>query len=372
MRRPSIALALPLALIGVALPTSAASAAPPLNDAFLDAKPITLDFTEDVDTSEATNDDPEDEAARAACNAPTSDASIWYTLTVESTQWVILSSSLESYSSGANALIDTGDGFECIAGGPGGSYFIGEPGVTYYIQVIDDQLDGGGNGGDVTFSAVSGGEPEPEICPGLIPNDPGAPPLNVIVGTDGHDVLRGTPGDDLIIGRAGDDDINGRGGNDVIIGCDGDDHIHGGGGDDVIFGDSFDFFGDPTSTSGGNDVIRGGPGDDEIRGGPGDDHIHGGSGDDGLFGNQGDDDISGNGGSDFLGGGFGNDLVTGNGGDDFVSGGFGDDELRGGGGDDFITGDLPNGQEDVDPNHDHCNGGGGTNEIVFCEDDQKH
>ncbi len=370
MRRSRIALVAPLAFIGVVVPTSVASAAPPPNDMFINATPITLDFTEVVDTTEATADDPED-AAGFSCGAPAVDASIWYRLTVDSTQWVIMSTSLDSYSTGANAFVYAGTDLECIAGGAGGSYFIAEPG-EYIIQVIDDQLDGGGNGGIVEVSFVSGGAPELEICPGVIPNDPGAPPLNLIVGTEGDDVLKGTPGDDLIIGRGGDDYIKGRGGNDVILGCDGDDTIRGGAGDDVIFGDSLDFFGDPTSTSGGNDDIRGGKGNDEVRGGPGDDHIHGNAGDDGLFGNQGDDDIDGNGGNDFLGGGFGNDWVRGGGGDDFVSGGFGDDELRGGGVDDFITGDLPNGQEDPEPNHDHCKGGRGMNEIVFCEDDVKH
>ena len=135
-----------------------------------------------------------------------------------------------------------------------------------------------------------------------------------------------------------------------------------------ILGDSADFFGVPDSTSGGDDDISGGPGNDQIRGGPGDDDIDGNAGDDAMFGNQGDDDMNGHGGDDFMGGGIGNDDMDGHGGDDFVSGGFGDDELRGGGGSDFITGDLPNGQEDPFPNHDDCDGGGGADELVFCED----
>lgn len=62
MRRSRIALVAPLAFIGVVVPTSVASAAPPPNDMFANATPITLDFTEVVDTTEATADDPEDAA----------------------------------------------------------------------------------------------------------------------------------------------------------------------------------------------------------------------------------------------------------------------------------------------------------------------
>ena len=366
MRRSRLALVLPFAFIGVVVPTYAASAAPPSNDLFANATPIELDFSEVVDTTEATTGEPED-AAGFECGAPAVDASIWYRLTVDATQWVILTTSTDSYSSGANVFVETGDGLVCIAGAGGGPFFIAEPG-EYLIQVVDDQGDGGGNGGLVEFSAMSGGAPEPEICPGLIPNDPQIPAgINRIFGTDGDDVLRGTSGDDLIIGLAGNDVIRGHGGNDIIFGCDGDDRIRGGPGDDFIIGDSADFFGNPSSTSGGNDDLRGGTGNDEIRGGPGDDRIRGNAGDDGLFGNQGDDHMTGGSGDDFMGGGFGNDIVRGHSGDDFVSGGFGDDDLRGNSGDDFITGDLPNGQEDTEPNHDRCKGGSGVNEIVFCE-----
>ena len=366
MRRSRLALVVPFAFIGVVIPTHPVSAAPPSNDMFANATPIVVGFSEVVDTSEATTGEPED-AAGFACGAPAVDASIWYRLTVDSTQWVIVSTSTDFYSSGANVFVDDG-GLVCVAGAGGGPSFIAEPG-EYFIQVVDDQFDGVGNGGIVEVSVTSGGEPEAEICPGVIPNDPQIPAgLNRVFGTDGDDVLNGTPGDDLIIGLAGDDDIRGRGGDDIIIGCDGDDDISGGPGDDFILGDSADFFGVPDSTSGGDDDISGGPGNDQIRGGPGDDDIDGNAGDDAMFGNQGDDDMNGHGGDDFMGGGIGNDDMDGHGGDDFVSGGFGDDELRGGGGSDFITGDLPNGQEDPFPNHDDCDGGGGVDELVFCED----
>ena len=370
MRRSRIALVLPFALVGVVVPVYTAQAAAPSNDLFVNSKPITPGFSEVIDTTEATAGEPEDAAGQAACDSPEPFATVWYTLTVDSTQWVTVSSVPPTYSSGFNVLVDHGpEGWECITGGPIETYFVAVPGVTYYVQVIDDQLDGGGNGGTLTFNAISGGEPEPEICPGLIPNDPQIPPgINRVFGTDGDDHLRGTKGDDLIIGLAGDDEIDGRGGNDIIFGCDGDDEIDGGKGDDFIIGDSADFFGNPTSTSGGDDEIDGGRGNDEIRGGPGDDEIDGGPGDDGLFGNQGNDEMDGERGDDFVVGGYGDDEVEGGPGNDMVFGAFGNDEVEGGRGDDFVSGDLPNGQEDPNPNHDECDGGRGNDELVFCEE----
>lgn len=69
-----------------------------------------------------------------------------------------------------------------------------------------------------------------------------------IVGTAGHDELRGTTGPDVIVGRGGSDDIEARAGNDVVCGNLGNDELEGGR---------------------GNDRLYGGPGHDEAEGGPG-------------------------------------------------------------------------------------------------------
>jgi predicted extracellular nuclease len=94
-------------------------------------------------------------------------------------------------------------------------------------------------------------------CQGLVPT---------IVGTEGDDVLVGTNGRDVIAGLGGDDVIRGGNGEDVICGGLGNDRISGDNGDDVLLGG----FGD--------DVIDGGNGDDRLIGGPGTDVLRQGRG----------------------------------------------------------------------------------------------
>lgn len=370
MRKSRVLLAMPLVALA-AWPIGSASAddPPPPNDAFASPTMIeALPFQEVVDTTTAEAGDPEDEIAQFACDSPPPSATVWYTVTVDVTQWIGLSSAPSTYSSGFNVLVDVGGELVCVGGGPVEIFFLAEAGVEYIIQVIDDQGDGGGNGGQLDVSAVSLGEPLPEACPGIAPNDPRLPPgLNLIVGTDDAETIEGTDGDDLIFAKGGDDVVNAGAGNDVIFGCDGGDTIDAGSGDDFIIGDSADFFGNPTSDSGGDDTILGGSGMDEIRGGPGDDTIDGGNSDDVIFANQGDDDVSGGNGDDLVIGGFGDDVVDGGNGADEVIGGPGSDELLGGNGADFLLGDYPNGRPDESPHTDTCDGGRGRNEVIACE-----
>ncbi len=111
-------------------------------------------------------------------------------------------------------------------------------------------------------------------------------PACTIVGTNDPDILIGTDGDDVICALGGADTIDGGGGNDVILGGDGPDVIDGGDGNDTIDG------GD------GPDILIGGAGNDLIAGGDGPDVIEGGSGDDQIDGEGGPDEIDGGSGSD--------------------------------------------------------------------------
>lgn len=100
---------------------------------------------------------------------------------------------------------------------------------------------------------------------------------NIIVGTDGNDLLEGTPANDAIFGLGGDDYITGLGGDDCIFGGGGDDIIAGGDGSDTVRG------------NGGNDVIKGGPGDDRLLAGGGYDVADGGDGTDSCSGGSSED-----------------------------------------------------------------------------------
>lgn len=89
------------------------------------------------------------------------------------------------------------------------------------------------------------------LCAGLEPT---------ILGTAGDDVLVGTDGADVIHGLAGDDVIDGLDGRDVICGGSGDDVVKGRGGRDTLFGQ----YGADVLIGGGNtDRVNGGAGFDE-------------------------------------------------------------------------------------------------------------
>ncbi len=188
---------------------------------------------------------------------------------------------------------------------------------------------------------------------------------DVILGTDGDDVIAalagndvvcagsgddtviGGDGNDLIFGEGGADTLSGNDGNDGLVGGGGGDSLYGGSGNDIIFGQF------------GADTLGGGSDTDVIFGDEGNDVISGGSGDDGLIsGGDGDDAVNGGGDNDSLvNGDAGNDTVSGNGGKDTVNGGDGDDEVRGGQNDDIVNGDA--GDDFVSGNDgvDICNGG---------------
>jgi hypothetical protein len=103
------------------------------------------------------------------------------------------------------------------------------------------------------------GTDERDVCGGRTPT---------IMGTEGSNLLLGTNGDDVINGGGGADLIAGQGGDDVICGGAGPDLVSGGTGDDVIFGGA------------GGDVLSGGNGNDTMHGGSDTDLLSGGSGTD--------------------------------------------------------------------------------------------
>jgi|FLYL01.1.fsa_nt_gi hypothetical protein len=144
---------------GPALPTLAD---PPSNDTFAGATLIgELPFEEIVDTSEATTDEIDAEL-NASCGAPATDASVWYSLTLDQATPVLVDVSASGYSAGVIVAAGEPGSFEVVSCEPGVVGFFAEAGVTYSILVFDDQLDGGGNGGTLHISVVVP-PPPPEI-----------------------------------------------------------------------------------------------------------------------------------------------------------------------------------------------------------------
>ncbi|GAA3653479.1 hypothetical protein GCM10022237_11650 [Nocardioides ginsengisoli] len=161
MRTPRLAafFALPLAMLGLAAP---ASAAPPSNDGYGGRVTVgALPFSVTQDTTEATTD-ADDAELNATCGAPATDASVWYEVTATTDGALVADVSGSGYSAGV--LVGTGGpgSFETVSCGPGATAWDATAGTTYAILVIDDQQDGGGNGGTLALT-VDNVPPPPTI-----------------------------------------------------------------------------------------------------------------------------------------------------------------------------------------------------------------
>lgn len=153
-------------LTSVVMITSLALAAPvlaaaPANDVYAGRAAISIGDSLTVDTSEATTD-ADDTEMNALCGAPATDASVWYELTATADGWIAVDVSASTYSAGV--LVATGGpgSFSLVACGPGATAFEAVTGETYAILAIDDQFDGGGNGGTLDIE-VAEIPPPPEV-----------------------------------------------------------------------------------------------------------------------------------------------------------------------------------------------------------------
>jgi len=139
------------ALLLMGLQALPAAAAPPSNDTIGGATAASLGFSQQLDTTEATTD-ADDTQLNANCGAPATDASVWYSFTAAADGGVVLDVSQSSYSAGVLVGVGTQGNLELVTCGPGTVGFTTEAGTTYYILAIDDQGDGGGNGGTLRIS----------------------------------------------------------------------------------------------------------------------------------------------------------------------------------------------------------------------------
>ena len=159
------------ALTSLAVVGSPALAAPPGNDTFSGAEAIAaVPFSTSLDTTEATTDADDDEL-NATCGAPAMDASVWYSFTSPDDNAYLADASASDYSSGVFVATGSPGSFEILACGPGGAAWQAAAGETYSIVVIDDQSDGGGNGGQMELTL--------DVAPP-------APALEVTVNTTGR------------------------------------------------------------------------------------------------------------------------------------------------------------------------------------------
>ena len=344
-----------------------AMADPPSNDEVAGAVVIdALPFHATQDTTMATVSEAELAIAQQCQGPPDYAAGVWYTMTAPADGGFGIDGGATDYSVGFLVYAGTPDALELITCFPGGGPVFVEAGTSYYILVIDDQGDGGGNGGTLDMHVFDLGA---ELCPGLFEADPVLASGNLIMGTEDDDVLEGTSGRDIIIGLGGHDTIHALGGDDVVFGCDGDDHIDGGPGHDELHGDAFGYFGNPGYEGGGDDFVTGRGGNDLVWGGAGDDTLRGGTGHDFVVGHQGNDIVKGHRGNDDLLGGLGDDIIEGHKNDDFLSGGWGADVLKAGRGNDVMNGAPPafGPGEDPEPDvPDECLGGGGADIAFNC------
>jgi hypothetical protein len=143
--------------LGLAAPVLAA---PPANDVYAGREAIAVGDSLTVDTTEATTD--ADDVEMNVCGAPAMDASVWYELTATADAFIGVDVSASTYSAGVFVAIGSPGSFEVVACGPGAVAFEAVTGETYAILAIDDQQDGGGNGGTLEIE-VAELPPPPEV-----------------------------------------------------------------------------------------------------------------------------------------------------------------------------------------------------------------
>jgi hypothetical protein len=141
---------LTLALSALGVSALAALAVPPSNDTFAGATPVVVGYSEVLDTTEATTDS-DDAQLNESCGAPATDASVWYALDGSDTM-VVVDVSQSGYPAGVLVGVGSQGNLQTVACGPGTVAFFAEAGTTYYVLAIDDQSDGGGNGGLLSIS----------------------------------------------------------------------------------------------------------------------------------------------------------------------------------------------------------------------------
>lgn len=159
MRLGRVLTAVAVTATAVSAGTMPAWAAAPANDTFAGATVIgSLPFTETLDTTEATTD-ADDAEASADCQSPagtppTTEASVWYSLTLASDEGVQVDTFGSDYEAGVIVVTGSPGSFSFVACGFGeGVSFAAAAGTTYHLLAFDS-TPGGGNGGTLNISVA--------------------------------------------------------------------------------------------------------------------------------------------------------------------------------------------------------------------------
>lgn len=143
-------------------------AAPPSNDVYAGREPIAVGDDLTLDTSEATTD-ADDEELNIPCGAPAMDASVWYEFTATADAFIAIDVSESDYAAGVFVALGSPGSFEVLGCGPGATFFEAVAGETYAVLAMDDQSDGGGNGGTLRIQ-MEEIPPPPEVTITLDPS----------------------------------------------------------------------------------------------------------------------------------------------------------------------------------------------------------
>jgi hypothetical protein len=153
---------LTVALLLLTLQALPALAAPPSNDTISGAAVVSLGFSQELDTTEATTD-ANDFELNLGCGASATDASVWYSFTPATNGDVVVDVRGSDYS--ASVLVGTGTpgNLQTVRCGSGAVGFTAVAGTTYYILAVDDQGDGNyANGGTLRIS-INAAPPPPTM-----------------------------------------------------------------------------------------------------------------------------------------------------------------------------------------------------------------
>ena len=160
MKTAKAVAALSLSLASMGLTAVPAAAAPPANDTWSGREVLfePLPILVEADTSEATTD-ADDAELNMACGALATDASVWFEYTPLVEGEVVVDTLASDYSVGVIVATGSPGKWSVETCGPEVVAFFATSGVTYTLLVFDDQTDGGGNGGQLTFTIDRANEP---------------------------------------------------------------------------------------------------------------------------------------------------------------------------------------------------------------------